>query len=218
MKCPEDIKTYAKIRSDQKLFQFLNGLDRKFKPITQEILRVDPLPTAGAAYATVRKEAAHQNILGATNNELQGIATGLIAEETEGIGFVTKGILPERRQEEMEILRVDPLPTAEAAYATVRKEAAHQNILGATNNELHGIATGLIAEETEGIGFVTKGYCRNDGKKKWVIKTRWIIGRGTEREGLYYVDKMSTSGTVMLAHGTSEREAWLWQRRPGHPS
>nr|GEV62677.1 putative Gag-polypeptide of LTR copia-type [Tanacetum cinerariifolium] len=33
MKCPEDIKTYAKIRFDQKLFQFLNGLDQKFEPI-----------------------------------------------------------------------------------------------------------------------------------------------------------------------------------------
>nr|GEV28830.1 ribonuclease H-like domain-containing protein [Tanacetum cinerariifolium] len=87
MKCPEDIKTYAKIRSDKKLFQFLNGLDRKFEPITREILRVDPLPTAKAAYATVRKEAAHQNILGATNNEPQGIATGLIVGETEGVGF-----------------------------------------------------------------------------------------------------------------------------------
>ncbi|GJR82121.1 hypothetical protein Tco_0152906 [Tanacetum coccineum] len=78
-------------KSDQNLFQFLNGLDRKFKPIKREILRVDPLPTTEAAYANVRKEAAHQNILGATNNEPQGIATGLIAGETEGVGFVTKG-------------------------------------------------------------------------------------------------------------------------------
>nr|GEW83376.1 putative Gag-polypeptide of LTR copia-type [Tanacetum cinerariifolium] len=31
---------------------------------------------------------------------------------------------------------------AEAAYTTVHKDAAHQNILGATNNEPHGIATG----------------------------------------------------------------------------
>nr|GEV06246.1 hypothetical protein [Tanacetum cinerariifolium] len=76
---------------DKKLFQFLNGLDRKFKPIKHEILRADPLPTAEAAYATVRKEAAHQNILGATNNEPQGITTGLITGETEGVGFVTKG-------------------------------------------------------------------------------------------------------------------------------
>ncbi|GJR80321.1 putative ribonuclease H-like domain-containing protein [Tanacetum coccineum] len=50
------------------------------------------------------------------------------------------------------------------------------------------------------------------------IRTGAIIGRGTERQGLYYVDELTTSGTVMLAHGTSEREAWLWHRRLGHPS
>lgn len=61
----------------------MNGLDRKFEPFKREILRVDPLPTAEAAYATVRKEVAHQNILGTTNNESQGIATGLIAGQTE---------------------------------------------------------------------------------------------------------------------------------------
>nr|GFA84846.1 hypothetical protein [Tanacetum cinerariifolium] len=59
---------------------FLNGLDRKFKPIKREILRVDLLPTIEAVYAMVRKEAAHQIILGVTN-ETHGIATGLIAEK-----------------------------------------------------------------------------------------------------------------------------------------
>nr|GFC89634.1 hypothetical protein [Tanacetum cinerariifolium] len=90
MKCKEDIQTYTKIRSEQKLFQFLNGLDWKFEPIKREILRVDPFPTAEAAYAMVRKEAAHQIILGVTN-ETHGIATRLIAEETYGMGLSTKG-------------------------------------------------------------------------------------------------------------------------------
>nr|GFB71049.1 hypothetical protein [Tanacetum cinerariifolium] len=90
MKCKEDIQTYTKIRSEQKLFQFLNGLDRKFELIKREILRVDPLPTAEAAYAMVRKEVAHQIILGLTN-ETHGIATELIAKETDGLGLSTKG-------------------------------------------------------------------------------------------------------------------------------
>ncbi|KAJ0605636.1 putative RNA-directed DNA polymerase [Helianthus annuus] len=45
-----------------------------------------------------------------------------------------------------------------------------------------------------------------------------IIGRGTERQGLYYVDEVTHQGTVMLAHGSIDREAWLWHRRLGHPS
>nr|XP_043638230.1 uncharacterized protein LOC122609236 [Erigeron canadensis] len=91
MKCAEDIKAYARIRSDQKLFQFLNGLDRNFESIKREILRIDPFPTAEAAYASVRKEAAHQNILGATTGESQCIAAGLIAKESEGSSFASRG-------------------------------------------------------------------------------------------------------------------------------
>ncbi|GJU84678.1 putative ribonuclease H-like domain-containing protein [Tanacetum coccineum] len=44
------------------------------------------------------------------------------------------------------------------------------------------------------------------------------LGVALKDKGLYYVDELTTSGTVMLAHGTSEREAWLWHRRLGHPS
>lgn len=91
MKCPDDIKTYARIRSEQKLFQFLNALDRKYEPIKREILRLDPLPSAEAAYATVRKEAAHQIILGATNQESQGIAAGLATTDIEGTSLATRG-------------------------------------------------------------------------------------------------------------------------------
>nr|GEW97562.1 putative ribonuclease H-like domain-containing protein [Tanacetum cinerariifolium] len=49
------------------------------------------------------------------------------------------------------------------------------------------------------------------------IKTGRIIKRGTERDGLYYVDEVVQSGTRILAHETTEREAWLWNRRLGHP-
>nr|GEW54324.1 hypothetical protein [Tanacetum cinerariifolium] len=43
------------------------------------------------------------------------------------------------------------------------------------------------------------------------IRTGKIIGRGTECQGLYYVDEVVTQqGTVMLAHGSTDREAWLW--------
>nr|GEV10199.1 putative Gag-polypeptide of LTR copia-type [Tanacetum cinerariifolium] len=50
------------------------------------------------------------------------------------------------------------------------------------------------------------------------IRTGAIIGRGTEIKGLYYVDEVAQNGAVMLSHGTTEREAWLWHRRLGHPS
>ncbi|KAH6800641.1 hypothetical protein C2S52_001105 [Perilla frutescens var. hirtella] len=40
-----------------------------------------------------------------------------------------------------------------------------------------------------------------------------IIGRGTERAGLYYVDEIAQQGAVMLTHGSGDRTAWLWHRR-----
>jgi len=50
------------------------------------------------------------------------------------------------------------------------------------------------------------------------ILTKEIIGRGTERGGLYYVDEVAHKGHAMLAHGTITRQLWLWHRRLGHPS
>ncbi|XP_076935312.1 uncharacterized protein LOC143601914 [Bidens hawaiensis] len=81
MTCATDITTYNKIRSEQKLLQFLNALDCKYDPIKREILRWDPLPSAEAAYAAVRKETAHQTILGTNSGDSsnQGVAAGLAA-------------------------------------------------------------------------------------------------------------------------------------------
>jgi len=50
------------------------------------------------------------------------------------------------------------------------------------------------------------------------ILKKEIIGRGTEREGLYYIDEVVQKGHVMLAHGTVTRQLWLWHRCLGHPS
>ncbi|XP_047979007.1 uncharacterized protein LOC125220919 [Salvia hispanica] len=50
------------------------------------------------------------------------------------------------------------------------------------------------------------------------IQTRRILGRGTEKQGLYYVDEIAQHGSAMLAHGSTKQETWLWHRRLGHPS
>lgn len=50
------------------------------------------------------------------------------------------------------------------------------------------------------------------------IRTGEIIGRGTERSGLYYMDEISQSSKVMMTQGTDNHQAWLWHRRLGHPS
>ncbi|XP_071717920.1 uncharacterized protein [Rutidosis leptorrhynchoides] len=89
MKCSTDIAIYNKIRTEQKLFQFLNALDRNYDTTKRELLRIDLLSTPEEAYATVRKEVAHQHILGQTKiySNHQGIASGLVsASKTDRLG------------------------------------------------------------------------------------------------------------------------------------
>nr|GFC37437.1 putative Gag-polypeptide of LTR copia-type [Tanacetum cinerariifolium] len=87
MTCPTDIFVYNKIRLENKLFQFLNALDRKYDPIKKEILRWDPLPIAEVAYTAVQKETAHQNIIGGTQ---QGVTSGVkLTDDLDGIGLVS---------------------------------------------------------------------------------------------------------------------------------
>ncbi|KAF5772160.1 hypothetical protein HanXRQr2_Chr13g0573561 [Helianthus annuus] len=88
MKCSDDIATYNKVRSENKLFQFLNALDRKYDSLKREILRWDPLPTAEAAYVAVRKETEHQSIF---RNTQQGVGSGLNSlGSSDGLGLVSR--------------------------------------------------------------------------------------------------------------------------------
>uniref|UniRef100_A0A803N1T0 GAG-pre-integrase domain-containing protein n=1 Tax=Chenopodium quinoa TaxID=63459 RepID=A0A803N1T0_CHEQI len=49
-------------------------------------------------------------------------------------------------------------------------------------------------------------------------QTGRIIGSGTERGGLYFLDEATQHGNALLAHGSPEYQLWMWHRRLGHPS
>ncbi|XP_047938594.1 uncharacterized protein LOC125186283 [Salvia hispanica] len=55
-------------------------------------------------------------------------------------------------------------------------------------------------------------------RKRKYNKTGTIVGRGTGRYGLYYVDEIAQQSTAMLTHGLTDRQIWLLHRRLGHPS
>ncbi|CAL2251993.1 unnamed protein product [Prunus armeniaca] len=52
------------------------------------------------------------------------------------------------------------------------------------------------------------------------IHTKEILGRGTKREGLYYVDDFSLSVANNVTHpfDSKQQQIWLWHHRLGHPS
>ncbi|XP_076946787.1 uncharacterized protein LOC143618460 [Bidens hawaiensis] len=110
MTCSTDITTYNKIQSEQKLFQFLNALDRQYDAVKRKILRWDPLPSAEGAYAAVRKEMAHQGILGTIESPQNGVAADLVANvshEAKGLGFLSKGQFCQKSSYRGSSFRVD---------------------------------------------------------------------------------------------------------------
>ncbi|VVA34469.1 PREDICTED: Retrovirus-related Pol poly from transposon TNT 1-94, partial [Prunus dulcis] len=52
------------------------------------------------------------------------------------------------------------------------------------------------------------------------IHTKEILGRGTKRGGLYYVDDFSPGMANSVTHpfDSKQKQIWLWHRRLGHPS
>ena len=50
------------------------------------------------------------------------------------------------------------------------------------------------------------------------ILTKEIIGRGTKRGGLYYMEDVSMGHAHCIQSDGRERQIWLWHRRLGHPN
>ncbi|CAL8168114.1 unnamed protein product [Prunus armeniaca] len=52
------------------------------------------------------------------------------------------------------------------------------------------------------------------------IHTKEILGRGTKRGGVYYVDDFSPGMANSVTHpfDSKQKQIWLWHRRLGHPS
>ena len=50
------------------------------------------------------------------------------------------------------------------------------------------------------------------------LQTRNVIGHGTEKDALYYVEEVSQKGYAILARGSVEQQLWKWHRRLGDPS
>nr|GEV21637.1 putative ribonuclease H-like domain-containing protein [Tanacetum cinerariifolium] len=207
MKCLVDIKTYAKIRSEKKLFQFLNALDRKYKSIKREILRLEPLPSAEAAYATIRKKAAHQKILGATNHKTQGIASGLIANQMEGVELSAKGHRQFDGKRNGSSGKEDKTHLKCGNYGKTRhtKEQCFE-LVGYPDwwNDGYKRAQRILELKKEKLSLPNLG--------EW--RTGAIIRRETERQVLYFVDEGETECTysqdtlswLSCATSTSEEE------------
>ncbi|KAL6318435.1 hypothetical protein AAG906_041201 [Vitis piasezkii] len=76
------------------------------------------------------------------------------------------------------------------------------------------LSIGQVSEELNCCALMYPNFCLFQD-----ILTKEIIGRGTKREGLYYMDDFNYGrANNMHSTGVKERLIWLWHNRLGHPS
>ena len=68
MKCSNDITTFNKIKQEERLYQFLTGIDEKFEVIRRDHLMQEKTPSVESAYAVVWREATGLQILKPTTS------------------------------------------------------------------------------------------------------------------------------------------------------
>ena len=90
---------------------------------------------------------------------------------------------------------------------------AHTLLVPSLSNKLMSVSQ--VTKELNCVVLIYSTFCLLSD-----IVSKEIIGRGTKRGGLYYLDDFSPGKAHHTHHQTSshERQIWLWHRHLGHPS
>lgn len=84
MKHTVDINIYNEITQQQKLYQFLSGINEIYDKDRRDILHKIPVPTVKEAYASIRREISRREIMTGKQSsgyEPSGIGNGLITKQ-----------------------------------------------------------------------------------------------------------------------------------------
>jgi len=93
MKCSYDIATFNKIKQEQRLYQFLIGIDEKFEVIRRDLLMQEKTLSVEFAYAVVRKVVVRLQILKPTTSSEGNTSLGKVR-----IGLTARNRPPEQGQ------------------------------------------------------------------------------------------------------------------------
>ncbi|XP_078166075.1 uncharacterized protein LOC144560701 isoform X2 [Carex rostrata] len=61
MECPKDIEKHNSLVQEERVYNFLDGLDDRLDSIRAEVLRMEPFPSIEEAFARIRQEDVRQN-------------------------------------------------------------------------------------------------------------------------------------------------------------
>uniref|UniRef100_A0A803LY61 Retroviral polymerase SH3-like domain-containing protein n=1 Tax=Chenopodium quinoa TaxID=63459 RepID=A0A803LY61_CHEQI len=246
MTFPEDKTIFNRLNQQNRLYQFLAGLDETLDKDRRDLLHRDPLPTTEEAYASIRRELSRRGIMKTTTNPSSSDSPGI------GSGFAAKGRTEKpafRREDDWASLKcthcVGTRHTKDGCFKiigypewwTERKKKGPENqgmgtakkpstsivaysagdgeggeAMAAASTTKSGLHLERESDEGKTLTFCVPTHENGDSQ------TGKIIGRGTEENGLFYVDQMSHQGSAALVRGSVEHQLWTWHRRLGHPS
>ncbi|KAG6490199.1 hypothetical protein ZIOFF_051484 [Zingiber officinale] len=209
-----DIQRYNSLVQEERACLFLDGLDDHLDNIRSDILQLQLFPTLEQAFAHVRREATRQSVM--TNHP---------ASDLHGAGLATRGsrlgpwVPPHVGSQSSSGRRAGPttkgLPCSHCGsvkhsrdncfklhgypnwwhdlQAHKRKDSSGQ---GSWSSQAGGLSKASLVDERD-VGKEDSSFGLMD------ILTKEIIGRGTKREGLYYMDDFINGS----AHHTSRDDS-----------
>jgi hypothetical protein len=106
---------------------------------------------------------------------------------------------------------VSPVTGAGTVSLSPSLQLSHTLLIPSLSHKL--LSVGQVTEELNCVVLIYSHFCLLQD-----ILTKEIIGRGTKRGGLYYVDDVSTGHVFHVRSDGRERQIQLWHRRLGHPN
>jgi hypothetical protein len=105
---------------------------------------------------------------------------------------------------------VSPVTGAGTMSLSPSLQLSHTLLIPSLSHKL--LSVGQVTEELNCVVLIYSHFCLLQD-----ILTKEIIGHGTKRGGLYYVDDVSTCHVFHVRSDGRERQIQLWHQRLGHP-
>ena len=109
----------------------------------------------------------------------------------------------------------DVAPVTGASSISLTSSLSIHNTLLVPSLSNHLLSVGQVTEQLDYVVLMFPTFYLLQDIQTWAM-----IGRGTKRRGLYYMDDVSASRVnhVSSGHNNKNKTIWLWHRRLGHAS
>ncbi|KAK3005683.1 hypothetical protein RJ639_016547 [Escallonia herrerae] len=214
------------MRAEEKVFDFLMGLDESFGTVRSQVLSIDPLPTLGRAYAIMAQEEKQKSVAKRTrsrtcgepasggrgntslNSQTSAASSGFagIIDSSAGTSPI-QGLSAKQHQQLLAILSSDTSPFANLvnnmSVQIPNGDLARVHALGTVK-----LDNKLVLKNVLGVPDFYFNMLSD-------LPLMMPIGLGKMRDGLYCLETRE-EGKALMAQWS--KKSWLWHQRLGHLS